>query len=80
MTGNTCNPSCDKSDPLYPNCDRRNMGYCGDPAHVSQPNKYPEEFWSCSDIKIVPKGSQPPVREPSIQKGKHYNPLAKKNR
>ncbi|WIA32798.1 hypothetical protein OEZ86_005980 [Tetradesmus obliquus] len=52
LTGNTCNPSCDRSDPLYPNCDRKRMGYCGE---SSKPDKYPEEFWSCSDIKIVAK-------------------------
>lgn len=53
LTGNTCNPApCDKSDPLYPNCDRKKMGYCGD-FGADRPDKYPEEFWSCSDITIV---------------------------
>lgn len=58
LTGNSCNPSCDQSDPLYPNCDRKNMGYCGDhdtSADKGRPDKYPEEFWSCSDVRIVRK-------------------------
>jgi hypothetical protein len=31
LTGNSCNPPCEQSDPLYPNCNRLQMGYCGDP-------------------------------------------------
>lgn len=30
LTGNSCNPPCEASDPLYPNCNRLAMGYCGD--------------------------------------------------
>lgn len=30
LTGNSCNPPCEASDPLYPNCNRLSMGYCGD--------------------------------------------------
>eukprot|EP00878_Enallax_costatus_P027096 GHUV01029141.1.p1 GENE.GHUV01029141.1~~GHUV01029141.1.p1 ORF type:complete len:178 (+),score=20.91 GHUV01029141.1:353-886(+) len=78
LTGNTCNPSCDKSDPLYPNCNRNLMGYCGDPAFASRPDKYPEEFWSCSDIKIVPKGTQEPVLEPPVPEGQLYTPIKKR--
>lgn len=30
LTGNSCNPPCERSDPLYPNCNRLQMGYCDD--------------------------------------------------
>lgn len=52
LTGNTCNPSCEKSDPMFPKCDRQNMGYCGE-AKDSLGYKYPEEFWSCADIAVA---------------------------
>eukprot|EP00775_Hariotina_reticulata_P002779 gene2779-3072_t len=51
LTGNTCNPSCIPEDPLYPNCNRQQMGYCGE-FGADRAEKYPEEFWTCSDIKI----------------------------
>jgi len=51
LTGNTCNPSCILEDPLYPNCNRQQMGYCGDFA-AERSEKYPEEFWTCSDVRI----------------------------
>lgn len=41
LTGNRCNPSCVREDPLYPNCDRQRMGFCG--SHGTRPDKYPEE-------------------------------------
>lgn len=31
ISGNSCNPPCEPSDPLYPDCNRLQMGYCGQP-------------------------------------------------
>jgi hypothetical protein len=31
LTGNSCNPPCEPSDPLYPNCQRLLMKYCDEP-------------------------------------------------
>jgi hypothetical protein len=38
LTGNSCNPPCEASDPLFPNCDRDAMGYCGQP-HTKAPEE-----------------------------------------
>jgi hypothetical protein len=48
LTGNACNPPCEKSDPLYPNCNRLSMGYCGDakalaPEEVSRQSNAPSD-------------------------------------
>lgn len=66
LTGNSCNPPCDITDPTYSaatnSCqDVGNMGICG----VN--GAYPEEFWNCADISIV-SGSAPtpsPLPTPS---------------
>lgn len=42
LTGNSCNPPCEASDPLFPDCNRLQMGYCDEPTALM-----PEEFWGC---------------------------------
>lgn len=57
LTGNSCNPPCEASDPLYPNCNRLQMGYCGDSKALN-----PEEVkgggactvaWLCWVVEVV---------------------------
>jgi hypothetical protein len=49
LTGNSCNPPCEASDPLYPNCNRLAMGYCGDSKALS-PEEVRGRGWRKSNI------------------------------
>jgi len=61
LTGNSCWPACDLADPLYPNCRSR----CTRPNCICGEDKgtaYPEEFWNCADIRILPAAAQNKAR------------------
>ncbi|GFR47249.1 hypothetical protein Agub_g8935 [Astrephomene gubernaculifera] len=62
-TANSCTLPCVPEDPDFnpasgPNsCNVQKLGICG-----SSPALFPEEFWNCADIRILPRGaaSSPP--------------------
>eukprot|EP00798_Chlamydomonas_sp_ICE-L_P010153 gene10153-8056_t len=59
-TSNSCQPPCTPENPFYDPADPVNgcniykLQICGSP----EAPDYPEEFWNCADIEIIPSGGK----------------------